>query len=302
MLLRQHPVRLKAQEKERFRTWLVGALGGMGYAAALQSKDALLAFGGNVTNVVAGDPEQARLILTARYDTPVRSILPPLIAPTRPVTYVLYQALTPVLAMLASFFVSFAATFAVSAPHLTLPMFLLLLALGIAYLRFGPAETANLCDNTSGVAALLETAAALTPRYRGEVAFVFVDGMGGAKNLRVRCPSTREKTVIDVSCLARGDEILLLPSKYSRWNEEVLDALLTSFENTEKKTCFLKTNGLTYMPSANRAFRYSFAVCAVEKVKGFGRVILPRRARTLDEENLEVVRRGLCALIAKYQA
>ena len=304
-ITREFPVRRKPEEKERFRLFLVGALREMGYHAELQTRETALQFGGRVTNVVAGDPETAKLLLIAHYDTPLRPLLPPLIAPTRPVTGFLYMALTPVCVLLGSFVVSFALTFAVNAPHLTLPLFLLLLLAALAYLRFGPSETRNVNDNTSGVAALLETAATLTPRYRGEVAFAFLDGgfggLSGAKGFRARYPSAKEKTVINVNCVAQGSELLILPNKFSRWNGEVLDAMLESFENGENTTVFLKTDGLTYYPSDNRAFRYSFTICACDKVAGFGRMIRPCKAKKIDSEKISLLKIGLCKLIAKYR-
>ena len=305
-IMREFPVRRKPEEKERFRLWLMGTLREMGYHTELQTKETALQFGGRVTNVVVGDPETAKLLLIAHYDTPLRPLFPPLIAPTRPVTGFLYMALTPLCVLLGSFVVSFALTFAVNAPHLTVPLFLLLLLAALAYLRFGPSEARNVNDNTSGVAALLETASALTPRYRGEVAFAFLDGgfggMSGAKGFRARYPSAKEKTIINVNCVAQGSELLILPSKYSRWNGEVLDAMLESFENGENTNVFLKTDGLTYYPSDNRAFRYSFAICACDKVAGFGRMIKPCKAKNVDRRIIDSLKNGLCKLIAKYQA
>ena len=303
-ILRDYPVRRKPEEKEKFRLWLMGALKELGYHAALQSRETALRVGGHVTNVVAGDPETAKLIFVARYDTPLRSLLPPLIMPTRPVTAALYQALTPACVLLGSFVASFALTFAVDAPNATLPLFLVLLVASLLYLRFGPSEANNRNDNTSGVAALLETAAALTPRYRGEVAFAFLDGcfggMSGAKSFRARYPSAKEKTVVNLNCVATGDELVILPSRYSRWNEAALDAILDSFDGEGSKTVFLKTDGLTYYPSDNRAFRYSFAIFACENLSGFGRIIRPKKTKSIDAKNLEILKIGLCKLIEKY--
>lgn len=304
-MAKDFPVRCKAQEKEKFRLWLMGTLKEMGYHPALQSKDSLLNFGGQVTNVVVGDPETAKLIFTAHYDTGIKTVFPPLIMPTRPLTAFLYLALTPVCAILGSFLVSFALTFALSAPQWTLPLFLILLVASLFYLRFGPAETRNLADNTSGVVALLETAAALTPRWRGEVAFAFLDGgmggMSGAKSFRAKYPSSKDKLVVNVNCVARGDEILILPGRQGRWNAAALDAFLDSFDCEGDKIVYLKTDGLVYYPSDNRAFRGAFTLCACEKVKGFGRIIRPHKAESVDEENITILKSGLCKLAEAYQ-
>lgn len=305
-IAREYPVRFKPKEKEAFRLYLMGALREMGYDPHLQSRETALKVGGHVTNVVAGDPETARIILVAHYDTGLKTIFPPLIMPTRPATALLYLALTPLCVLLGSFVLSMGVGFALQMPQLPLPLFLILLLAALMYLRFGPAETRNLNDNSSGVAALLETAAALSPGNRGKVAFAFLDGglggMSGAKGFRARYPSAKEKTVVNVSCVAQGDELLILPSRYSRWNGEALDAMLDSFENGEHTTVFLKTDGLVYYPSDNRAFRYAFAICACEKVAGFGRLIRPRRATFISEENITILRNGLCKLISCYQS
>lgn len=304
-IARSYPMRYRQKEKEAFRLYLMGALRELGYDPKLQERETALRVGGRVVNVVAGDPEAAKLIFVAHYDTGIRTLLPPLIMPTRPLTALLYLALTPVLALLGSFIVSFALTFALDAPHWTLPLFLLLLAAALSYLRFGPAETRNVSDNGSGIAVLLETAAALTPGSRGKTAFVFLDGgfggLGGAKAFRARYPSAKEKPVINVNCVAKGDELLILPNRYSRWNGELLDAILESFDGRDNKTVFLKTDGLVYYPSDNRAFRNAVTVCACEHIPGFGRLIRPRAADAADGTNQEILKDGLSALAARYQ-
>ena len=97
-----------------------------------------------------------------------------------------------------------------------------------------------------------------------------------------------------------GDELLILPGKASRWNDKLLDTILEQFSNSEKKTCFLKTDGLVHYPSDNRAFTGGTVICACKKVKGFGRCILPRKATGIDEENLSLLCDGLCKLVMYY--
>lgn len=299
ILCERFPIRRTAAEKEACRLWLVGELKRLGYDAAPQARESPLAAGGHVTNVVAGDPERAKLVFIAHYDTGVREWFPPLILPTHPGLYALYQALTPACAILGSFVFSFALTFALQLPAVTLPLFLLLLIAALCYLRFGPPETRNANDNASGVAALLETAAALTPRWRGEVAFAFLDGgasMAGARALRRAYPSLREKAVLNVHCVAAGGTFLILPSsRAGRWDEAMLDAILASFTPEEGRSCFLKTDGLTHYPSDNRAFRHAFALCAWD-----GKRVRPREAAGIDETNQRVLSRALCRLTEAY--
>lgn len=298
-ILRDFPVRHKRQEKENMRTYLIGQLRALGYDAKLQDS-------GRAVNVVAGDPERVKLIFAAHYDTPLHELLPTVICPTRPATFLLYQALTPVLALALCFAVSVGVTFALNRPGLTLPLFIILLIGVLAYLRFGPAEKRTANDNTSGVATLLETAEKITPRYRADVAIVFLDGgsesMQGAKGFRKRYPSAKEKPVICLDCVGSGDEILILPGKGARWNGELLDAINGSFENSERKTCYDKVDGLVHYPSDNRAFKNGVAICAVRHVKGFGRCILPTgKDNVIDDENIGILRDGLVRLVAAYQ-
>ena len=145
-ITRDYPVRRKAQEKENMRTYLMGQLRALGYDAKLNDC-------GKAVNVIAGDPERASILYAAHYDTPLREPLPAILCPTRPVTYMLYQALTPVLALVLCFAVSLGVTFALSLPNLTLPLFLVLLVGALAYLKYGPSEKNNVNANTSGGAA-----------------------------------------------------------------------------------------------------------------------------------------------------
>lgn len=302
---RDFPVRRKEKEKVDFRTWLVYTLKELGYSPKLESGTSALSAGGNVTNVVVGDIEKAKIVLAAHYDTGVREVLPPLICPTRPATYMLYEALMPLLALAVSFLISFGVTFALNMPNMTLPLFLLLLVVTLFYPKYGKSETNNKNANASGVIALLEVAKALTPRYRGEVCFLFLDGgtqaSKGAKRLRRAHPCLKEKPVFVIDCVGEGDELLVLPGKASRWDGDLLDAINDNFGNSEKKTCFLKTDGQVIFPSDNAAFAHSVSVCACRKVAGFGRCILPRGTKEIDEENVSLLRDGLCRLIMNYR-
>ena len=97
-------------------------------------------------------------------------------------------------------------------------------------------------------------------------------------------------------------KLLILPGKGARWNGELLDAINSSFENSERKTCYDKVDGLVHFPGDQRAFKQGVAVCAVRRVPGFGRFICPTgKDNRIDDENLELLSRGLVKLAAAYQ-
>ncbi|MFR2560269.1 MAG: hypothetical protein ACLS8S_04380 [Oscillospiraceae bacterium] len=76
--------------------------------------------------------------------------------------------------------------------------------------------------------------------------------MRGAKGFRKRYPSAKEKPVLCLDCVGSGDELLILPGKGARWNGELLDAINSSFENSERKTCYDKVDGLVHFPGDQR--------------------------------------------------
>lgn len=225
-----------------FRTWLVYTLKELGYSPKLESGTSALSAGDNVTNVVVGDIEKAKIVLAAHYDTGVREVLPLLICPTRPATYMLYEALMPLLALAVSFLISFGVTFALNMPNMTLPLFLLLLVVTLFYPKYGKSETNNKNANTSGVVALLEVAKALTPRYRGEVCFLFLDGgtqgSKGAKRLIHAHPELKKKSVVVLDCVGEGDELLILPGKASRWTTSCSTRSLSSSATARGRPAF----------------------------------------------------------------
>ena len=257
-------------------------------------------------NVLFGNPEKADYLVTAHYDTCARLPFPNFITPCNVGIYLLYQIVVALL-----FCVPVLGAVWLAACLTESPLAMLLTGYGclillVWLLLCGPANRHNANDNTSGVAALLRTAEQLTPRYRNDVCFLFLDGgsdnMRGAKGFRKRYPSAKEKPVLCLDCVGSGDELLILPGKGARWNGELLDAINSSFENSERKTCYDKVDGLVHFPGDQRAFKQGVAVCAVRRVPGFGRFICPTgKDNRIDDENLELLSRGLVKLAAAYQ-
>lgn len=157
--------------------------------------------------------------MPAHYDTPLREPLPAILCPTRPVTYMLYQALTPVLALVLCFAVSLGVTFALSLPNLTLPLFLVLLIGALAYLKYGrrrrtmSTPTPPAWRRCSAPPSSSRRATATTSASSFWTAAATICGRQGIP----QALSERQgEAALCLDCVGSGDELLILPGKGAR--------------------------------------------------------------------------------------
>ena len=170
-LLADFQIRKTKQQKASFRAWLCDELGRAGYAPQVETGGLL-----NSSNVVAGDPEKAQVLLAAHYDTCAVLPFPNFITPRNFLVYLLFQLLICALFLLIAIATEVAVLLAFD-PPLWGALLAIYAVLGfcIWWMLAGKANKHTANDNTSGVAALLETALALPEELRGKVCFVFFD-------------------------------------------------------------------------------------------------------------------------------
>lgn len=263
-LLTLFPVRRSAAQKEAFRAWLMRELKRSGHKAVEESYGK---YNGSV-NVIAGDPERATVILAAHYDTPVRALLPNYVAPTNPVLHVAYHFAMGMLLVLLSLVLSFAVTFPLNAPELTFPFFVIFCVAALLLSAYGSANQHN-ANASSGVVALLALANRIDRDER--ICFVFFDNNErsflGAKSFKKRHPGAEQVLLVDLNCVGNGEELLLMPSKYSRWDDGLLSALDDAFVTEEEKAAVPRvvSKGLVYYPTDGRKFKFHLAVAACKK-------------------------------------
>lgn len=172
------PVRKSAAQKKAFRQWLMAEIAEMGYSARVEQNDK-----GRQQNVIVGDPEHAEVTFTAHYDTPSTILLPDLQIPRNYPVYLLWQLLIIGGMLLISFFVGAGVGLATQSGDLMiLGFFGVFLVLMLLQLN-GFANKNNVNDNTSGVAALLETMARIPEENRSKVAFILFDNMEDRKSV-----------------------------------------------------------------------------------------------------------------------
>ena len=155
------PVRKRDEEKEAFRKWAVAQGKILGYSARVEE----LARGRHC-NVVFGSPEHAQVIYTAHYDTPARLPIPNLMTPRNIPMFALYQLGIILVLLLAAAIAFVGAQLLMRNASLSLIIALVVYYALLLLMIAGPANPNNANDNTSGVAAVLETMARMPKEQR----------------------------------------------------------------------------------------------------------------------------------------
>ena len=301
-LLTVHPVRKTAAQKADFRQWLLRELKRAGWKA---HEETYGKFNGSV-NVVAGDPERAEVFLCAHYDTGSRMLAPNFVSPTNLPAHMCYHLTAALALAAAAFLLSFAVSFPLNQPELMLPLFLVLAVGGLWLAAYGPANQSNANGNSSGVLALL--AAAGEAGFDKRVCLVFLDNsektLLGASAFRKRHAEQASKRLfVNLDCVGDGEHLLLIPSKHSRWDGALLEALEAAFPAGEEMEAHTLVKGLQYYPSDGRKFRFHVDLCACRYLAGLGYYIPHLRTKKdtiLEEGNVAYIARSLARFLPRY--
>ena len=213
-LLTVHPVRKSGAQKREFRQWLLRELKRAGWKAGEETYGK---WNGSV-NVVAGDPDRASVFLCAHYDTGSRMPVPDFVSPTNVLAHVCYHLAAALALFAAAFLLALAVSFPLNQPGLMLPLFLVLAVAGLWLTAYGPANQNNANGGSSGVLALLAVARAAG--FDKRVCLVFLDNnernlLGASAFKKKHIDKAAQCLFINLDCVGDGEELLLIPSKYS---------------------------------------------------------------------------------------
>lgn len=301
-LLTVHPVRKSAGEKAEFRQWLLRELKRAGWKA---HEETYGKFNGSV-NVVAGDPERAEVFLCAHYDTGSRMLVPNFVSPTNVLAHVIYHVAAALALVAVAFLASLAVSFPMNQPGLMLPLFLILAVAELWVAAYGPANRSNANGNSSGVLALM--AAAREAGFDKRVCLVFLDNnertlLGASAFKKKHAEQASKRLFLNLDCVGDGEDLLLIPSKYSRWDGDLLSALETAFRSGEEMRPRVLTKGLQFYPSDGRKFKFHVDLCACRYLAGLGYYIPHLRTKkdtVLEEGNVAYIARSLGRFLEAY--
>ncbi len=301
-LLTVHPVRKTGAQKREFRQWLLRELKRVGWKAGEETYGK---WNGSV-NVVAGDPDRADIFLCAHYDTGSRMLVPDFVSPANVLAHICYHLAAALALAAAAFLLALAVSFPLDQPGLMLPLFLVLAVAALWLAAYGPANQSNANGNSSGVLALMAAAREVRPGKR--VCLVFLDNnerslLGASAFKKRHIDKASQCLFIDLDCVGDGEELLLIPSKYSRWDGALLEALESSFPEGEEMRPHVLAKGLQYYPSDNRKFKFHVTVCACRYLAGLGYYIPHLRTKkdtVLREENAAYIARSIARFLPAY--
>lgn len=219
-LAAKHPVRKTAAQKEAFRAWALAEGQALGYPARIEENGRM-----KHRNIIFGDPEQARIVLTAHYDTPAAMLLPNLLMPCNPVLFVLYQALVIGLMLLASGLLSALAGMATGSATIAKAVLLTVYFGLLLLMLLGPANKHNVNDNTSGVAAIFTLMRRLPAEKRRAAAFILFDNeekgtLGSGAYAREHLQQQFTRMVVNLDCVGVGEHVLVSAGKLARQRPE----------------------------------------------------------------------------------
>lgn len=298
-VVKNYPVRKSKKQKQAFRADVTQWLQNLGYPVCEEEGSF------HSCNLVIGDPQRARYLVTAHYDTCARLPFPNLITPCNFWTFLLYQIFICLMLMLPALAVGGLVGYLLHSFDIGYFLFVVLLWAAIVLMLIGPANSSNVNDNTSGVVTLLEIARSIPELHRKNVCFVLFDVeeaglIGSASYKKKHKKEIPNQLVLNLDCVGEGDDIYFFPTAKLKKSKERLAPLQKLAGGYGKKSIAVRTKGFSIYPSDQSNFPYGVGICALKR--GWAGLYLSRihtpRDTVLDETNINILRAALTTLIS----
>lgn len=299
-VLTAFPVRKSKKQKEAFRDAVQSYVNQLGYESRVEKGSC------GARNMIIGDPEKAKYLVTAHYDTCARMPFPNLITPCNFVTFLAYQLLLVAVIFGAAILVGVAIGVAVNDPDLGGLIAYICVCVMLGLMMVGPANKNNANDNTSGVVTVLKIAGSLPEELKESVCFVLFDleeaGLIGSTSYRKTHKKVcKKQIVLNLDCVGDGDEIMLFPTGKLRKDADKMALLRKACGTAGRKQVSIREKGFSYYPSDQANFVYGVGIAALHRSKRAGLYlsrIHTRRDTVLEEENVNILRDRLISVMA----
>ena len=303
-VLNAFPIRKTKQQKQQFRDAIGPYLRTIGYDSTIEKGKC------GAHNIVIGNPETAKYLITAHYDTPAVLPFPNLITPCDLLPFLGYQTVITILIFLAAFLPGLIlALTGMSAETASRTWSLSLYAI-LALMLVGPANKNNANDNTSGVVTVLEIARSLPVNFRMDVCFVLFDleeaGLIGSYSYRkAHKKQTDHQIILNLDCVGDGDKIVMFPTKALKKDTLKMDAIHKITGTFGTKSIAIRESGFAYYPSDQKHFPYGVGIAALRRSKWAGLYlsrIHTKKDTILEETNVNILRAAIVTLVTCHAA
>lgn len=299
-LLEKYQVRRTTQQKDAFLAFAQEKCKERGFESRIEE----LKGSRTSKNLIAGDPEKAKIIFTAHYDTCSEMPLPNLVFPKNmPLTLLVQMPL--VLVMLGLGLGAGLLLWHVTGNEKMYALGFLTVYFGLFSLMFfGPANKHTANDNTSGTAALFQIMERLPEDQKEKAAFIFFDneeyGKIGSKQYAKAHPEIKkEKWILNLDCIGDGEYMMIVAPKKA---EEEMKGLLEDVFRDEKGLTAIHCSAKnTHYNSDQLSFKKGMAIAACRKNKLGYHIprIHTRRDILCDQGNLDYICRGAVKIVEK---
>ena len=301
-VLVQFPVRKTKAQKEAFRNAVQEYAKFTGYECRVERRNL------SCQNVLFGDPENAKYLVTAHYDTCARLPFPNFIMPCNALVFILCHIGKWLMIALISVVISVLSGLLLGEWSIT-PAAILSVAAVILLALFGTANRQNANDNTSGVVTLLEIMRTMPENQRDKVCFVLFDqeeaGLIGSSFYRSQHRKASDcQIVLNLDCVGDGDHIRMFPTKKLKKDRRKLTSLYKACGYFGKKNVLVHEKGFGIYPSDQMHFPYGVGICALKKSRFglyVGKIHTPKDT-VLDETNINILRAALTSFICCDEA
>lgn len=251
---------------------------------------------GSSRNIIIGDVDSAKLLLTAHYDTCSVMPIPNFLTPKNFPVYIVYQLLIVGVLLALAFGVGAAVEHFTDSFESSYFAGLIVYFAILGLMMKGPANKHTANDNTSGVITLLELYEAMSVEMRSKVCLVLFDNeengvVGSAAFMRMHKKVMQDKLLINFDCVSDGDYAMLVIKKKAEAAHGA--ALRRAFLPEGEKQVLFEKASTTIYPSDQRHFPLGVAVSCFNKAPVIGYYmgkIHTSRDRVFDERNITLLK------------
>lgn len=303
----QHPVRKTKEQKSAFEKWVMARMRRMGYSPyidGMNGKDKL-----KHRNIIVGDPQNAKLIVSAHYDTAATIGIPDWRIPRNLPVYLLFQGIILLGMLLLSLLVGTGLGLLTQSGDVLILTFFGMYMLLMLLMMFGRENKHNVNDNTSGVATLLETMQRLSPEVRENVAFILFDnqetGCRGSKWYgKQHVEIQTMQLLVDLNCVGDGEHFVISVPKMAEGKDEyapLRESLEKHITDAGLHAGFFRR--ITVRGAGDyRRFVCGLGVSAYHQSAGIGYLmgrVHTSRDTVCDQKNLDALSAGLAEAVEK---